>query len=75
MINLFQILNVMVVFFFCFPLVKFYQRSVLEYVKCVVEWFPTCAFLTINSANHKANSHVGTNIFESKILTLYKRSE
>lgn len=63
MINLLQILNVMVVFFFSSPLVKFYQRSVSGYVKCVVEWFPTCAFLTINSTNHKADSHVGTNIF------------
>lgn len=61
--NIFQILNVMVVFFFSSPLVKFYQRSVLGCVKCVVEWFPTCAFLTINNTNHNFNSHVGTNIF------------
>lgn len=60
--NIFQILNVTVVFFFSSPLVKFYQRFVLGCVKCVVECFPTCAFLTSNSTNHRSNSHVGTNI-------------
>lgn len=63
MTNIFQVLNVMVVFFLSSPLDKFFQRSVLGCVKCVVKWFPTRAFLAVSGANRNSNSHVRTIAF------------